>query len=135
MKSIVGNISNMKARILAGAILVAILLVQSAHMVHATTSVVNTPTDFSEAALQSANAEHEVVPVHAHMQINGDKRSGLPQPMAGDCMTLSCCFVVDDRMRSVSPLFVFSLSKYLNLNSPPSRASLLVVHERPPRTI
>lgn len=126
---------NMIARLLASTIVVAIFMVQSAHMVHATTSVVNTPTDLSEAAPQTGIGEREFIHTHAHMPIDGDKPSGLPKRMAGDCMTLSCCFVVDDRTRSVSPLFVFGLSKYLNLNSPPSRASAVMVHERPPRTV
>lgn len=126
---------NMIARLLASTIVVAIFMVQSAHMVHATTSVVDTPTDFSEAAPQTGIEERDFIHVHVHMPVDADKPSGLPKPMAGDCMTLSCCFVVDDRTRSVSPLFVFGLSKYLNLNSPPSRASTVMVHERPPRTV
>lgn len=135
MDSFIRNISCMTARILAGAIVVAILMVQSAHMAHAASLAVNTSAVVSEVAAQTAHAGHDTMHRHAHMQINGDKPSGVPQPMAGDCVTLSCCFVIDDRTRSVPVVFVFGLSKYLNFNSPPSKAHPAMVHERPPRTV
>lgn len=126
---------NMIARLLAGAIVVALFMVQSAHIAHATASALNSFADLSEMTAQSSSAEHGAMHVHAQMQIDGGKPSGQPHSMAGDCITLSCCFVVDDRTHSVSPLFVFGLSKYLNLNSLPSKAKPVVVHERPPRTV
>ncbi len=135
MNLVVCTMSNMIARILASAIVVAILMVQSAHLAHATISAVNASDELSAVTVQPASAEHEAMHVNALMQINNEKPGGQSHSMAGDCMTLSCCFVVDDRTHSVSPLFVFGLSMYLNLNFLASKAKPVVVHERPPRTV
>lgn len=135
MNSIICDISNLTAGILARLIVVAILMVQSGHMAYATALSVNTSAEISEVAAQPANTERETLNAYAYMQINDEKPGCRHAPMASDCITMSCCFVVDDRNRSLSPLFAFGLSKYLNLNSLPSEANALMVHERPPRTV
>lgn len=129
------NLLNVMVRFLAGVIVVAIFMVQAAHIAHATSSAINASAAFSDVTAHSAHAEREIVHVHAHIQINDEKPSGQLVPMAGDCMTLSCCFVVDDPARSLVLLFAFRPGKYLNLNSLPSKAYPAMVHERPPRTI
>lgn len=110
-------------------------MVQSAPMAHATICAVNESAEFSNLVAQPANAESEITHVYAHVQINDEKRSDRLGSMVGDCITLSCYFVVEDRLRTVSPLFIFGLSSYLNLNSLPSKANAVMVHERPPRKI
>lgn len=129
------TISIITARILASAMIVAILMVQSAPIAHATTCAADKTAAFAIVVAQPANAESEITHVRAHMQIDDEKQGDQLGSMVGDCITLSCYFVVEDRLRSVSPLFIFGLSSYLNLNLLPSKANAVMVHERPPRTI
>ncbi|MBU4529319.1 MAG: hypothetical protein KUA43_07340 [Hoeflea sp.] len=115
--------------------IVAILMVQSAPVANATTCAADKTAAFSIVVAQPANAESEITHVRAHMQIDDEKQGDQLGSMVGDCITLSCYFVVEDRLRSVSPLFIFGLSSYLNLNLLPSKTNAVMVHERPPRTI
>lgn len=128
-------ISNLTTGILARLMVVAFLMVQSGHMAYATALAVSTSAEISEVAAQPDNTEREALHVYTYMQVNDEKPGCQHPPMASDCITMSCCFVVDDRNRSLFPLFAFGLSKYLNLNSLPSEANPAMVHERPPRTV